>query len=88
MSQITLSSLFPATFFRKLYYNWNWKNDAEHSLLVVLLDLFMAGADTQSTTLSWAFLYMILNEKVQEKVQQEIDSQIGRDSPSFEHRKS
>jgi len=66
---------------------FNFHSVSEHSLLVVLLDLFMAGADTQSTTLSWAFLYMILNQRVQVKVQQEIDSLIGNEKPSFEHRK-
>jgi cytochrome P450 len=60
---------------------------SEHSLLVVLLDLFMAGADTTSMTLSWAFLYMSLHQSVQGKVQEEIDAVIGNQKPSFEHRK-
>lgn len=60
---------------------------AEHSLLIVLLDLFMAGADTTSATLYWAFLFMVRNEEVQRKVQNEIDSVLGNASPSLEHRK-
>ena len=64
-----------------------WNVFPEHSLLVVLLDLFMAGADTTSTTLSWAFLYMSLNHAIQGRVQNEIDLTIGSQKPSFEHRK-
>lgn len=60
---------------------------SEHSLLVTLLDLFMAGADTTSTTLYWAFLYMVLHENVQLKVQQEIDHVLGKLAPTIEHRK-
>ncbi|ODN06219.1 Methyl farnesoate epoxidase, partial [Orchesella cincta] len=59
----------------------------EHSLLITLLDLFMAGGDTTSTTLYWAFLYMILYQNVQKKVQNEIDNVLGRFPPSLEHRK-
>lgn len=59
----------------------------EHSLLVTLLDLFMAGADTTSTTLYWAFLYMVLHKNVQTKVQDEIDSVLGQLPPALEHRK-
>ncbi|CAL8077563.1 unnamed protein product [Orchesella dallaii] len=59
----------------------------EHSLLITLLDLFMAGGDTTSTTLYWAFLYMILYPTVQKKVQKEIDTVLGKLPPSLEHRK-
>lgn len=62
-------------------------DDLEASLLVVLLDLFMAGGDTTSATLYWAFLYMVLNERVQKAVQLEIDSVIGNETPRLEHRK-
>ena len=47
----------------------------------------MAGADTTSTTLYWAFLYMILYPNVQAKIQTEIDEIIGKGNPSAEHRK-
>jgi len=38
------------------------------NLTNVLVDLFLAGSETTSTTLNWAFLHMILNPNIQEKV--------------------
>eukprot|EP00058_Branchiostoma_floridae_P018391 XP_002603880.1 hypothetical protein BRAFLDRAFT_276924 [Branchiostoma floridae] len=53
----------------------------------VLFDLFIAGAETTSTTLYWAFLYMILNPDIQAKVQEEIHTVLGHDKPpSTAHR--
>ncbi|XP_078575545.1 cytochrome P450 2U1-like [Branchiostoma floridae x Branchiostoma japonicum] len=53
----------------------------------VLFDLFIAWAETTSTTLYWAFLYMILNPDIQAKVQEEILSVLGHDKPpSTAHR--
>ena len=46
-------------------------NDGE--LKVVLTDLFLAGSDTVSTTLSWAILYVAAHPDIQQKVQAEID---------------
>ena len=51
----------------------------EESLLENLFDLFAAGSETTSTTLTWCVLYMLLFPGVQEKVQQEIDRVVGRD---------
>lgn len=48
-------------------------------MIDICLDLFIAGADTSSNTLSFAILYMVLNPKVQTKVQEEIDSVLGRE---------
>lgn len=42
-----------------------------------LFDLFLAGSETTSTTLTWAVLYMIRYPHVQAKVQEELDSMIG-----------
>ncbi|XP_035699524.1 cytochrome P450 2C15-like [Branchiostoma floridae] len=54
---------------------------------MVLFDLFIAGAETTSTTLYWAFLHMILNPDIQAKVQAEIHSVLGHDKPpSTAHR--
>jgi cytochrome P450 len=64
-----------------------FKEQGEHSLLVVLLDLLMAGGDTTSATLYWAFLYMVLHENVQRNVQHEIDLILGNSFPTLEHRK-
>jgi cytochrome P450 len=57
------------------------------NLVCVLSDLFTAGSDTTSSTLSWAFLYMLHYPEVLAKVREEIDTVVGRDElPSSEHR--
>ncbi|XP_066279252.1 cytochrome P450 2U1-like [Branchiostoma lanceolatum] len=59
----------------------------EQELATVVLQLFLAGTDTTSTTLRWALLYMILHPDIQGKVQQEIDSVLGpNQEPSMGHR--
>lgn len=40
---------------------------------MVCLDLFIAGSQTTSTTLEFAFLMMILHPDVQAKVQKQLD---------------
>ncbi|XP_066292909.1 cytochrome P450 2U1-like [Branchiostoma lanceolatum] len=55
--------------------------------ILVVMDLFMAGTETTSTTLRWALLYMILHPDIQDRVRQEIDSVIGQNQdPSMAHR--
>nr|Q8CIM7.1 RecName: Full=Cytochrome P450 2D26; AltName: Full=CYPIID26 [Mus musculus]AAH23241.1 Cytochrome P450, family 2, subfamily d, polypeptide 26 [Mus musculus] len=49
----------------------------DKNLRIVVIDLFMAGMVTTSTTLSWALLLMILHPDVQRRVHQEIDEVIG-----------
>ena len=46
-------------------------------LKTILLDLFFAGSETTSTTLTWAILYMVRYPDIQEKVQKEIDGVVG-----------
>lgn len=46
-------------------------------MLLSVVDLFLAGAETTSSTLQWAMLYMISFPDIQAKVQQEIDTVIG-----------
>ena len=43
----------------------------------IAFDFFAAGAETTSTTLKWALLYMVINPEVQSKVQKELDSVLG-----------
>jgi len=43
----------------------------------VLVDLFIAGTETTSTTLSWTFMYLSKHQEVQKKLQQEIDKVVG-----------
>ena len=66
------------------------KNDGKDvgSLEVVpglMMDVFLAGAETTSSALGWFFLYMVLHKDVQEKIHREIIDVIGRDlDPEWE----
>ena len=54
-----------------------------------LMDFFMAGSETTSTTLTWAMLYMVRNPQVQSKVQEELDTVVGRNrNPTLQDRPS
>ena len=57
------------------------------NLKVALFDLFLAGSETTSTTLTWAALYMVRYPEVQARVQQELARVVGEDrSPAMEDR--
>ena len=57
------------------------------NLKVALFDLFLAGSETTSTTLTWASLYMVRYPEVQARVQQELAREVGADrSPAMEDR--
>ena len=43
-----------------------------------LFDLFLAGSETTSTTLTWAALYMVRYPHIQKKVQEELDQVVGQ----------
>ncbi|CAI5448979.1 unnamed protein product [Caenorhabditis angaria] len=45
----------------------------------VCFDLWVAGMETTSNTLYWAFLYVMLNPEVREKIYEELDREIGSD---------
>jgi len=53
-------------------------------LLSNVFILFVAGHETTSSALSWAFLELAKNPSVQEKLYQEIHSAVGNRSPSFD----
>jgi len=46
--------------------------EADKNLVSVVVDLFMAGSDTTSTTLDFAFVYLASFPETQEKLQKEI----------------
>jgi len=47
------------------------------NLKVSMFDLFLAGSETTSTTLTWAALYMVRYPEIQEKIQKELDLVVG-----------
>ncbi|XP_075057370.1 cytochrome P450 2B19-like [Mixophyes fleayi] len=63
-----------------LYYH----ND---NLIALMVDLFVAGMETTTTTLRWSLLLMMKYPDIQKKVQNEIEKVIGSAQPQIEHRK-
>nr|XP_008108986.2 PREDICTED: cytochrome P450 2D14-like isoform X2 [Anolis carolinensis] len=49
----------------------------EENLIHVLFDIFVAGAETTSATLTWGLLFMVLHPEVQKRVHEEVDTVIG-----------
>ncbi|XP_044587035.1 probable cytochrome P450 305a1 [Cotesia glomerata] len=49
----------------------------EDQLLMILIDIFIAGVQTTTVTLDFLFLYMTVNQDVQSKLHNELDSAIG-----------
>ncbi len=61
------------------------------NMMNVLIDLFVAGSETTSTTLNWALLFMLQNPRVAKKVQEELDTVFGVGQVvilSFKHKQS
>ncbi|KAI6240329.1 (pine wood nematode) hypothetical protein [Aphelenchoides fujianensis] len=48
-------------------------------LLATILDLWFAGQETTSTTLTWGIAYLIVHADAQKKLQEELDNVIGGD---------
>ncbi len=53
-------------------------DQGELNLRNVLVDFFVAGSETTSSTLLWGMLYLMLNPDIQDKVHKELDEVIGK----------
>lgn len=51
---------------------------SEGQLVAMCMDMFMAGTETTSKSMSFGFSYLVRNQDVQRKAQEEIDRVIGR----------
>ncbi|KAK3552276.1 hypothetical protein QTP86_007494 [Hemibagrus guttatus] len=60
----------------------------ERNLIASVINLFVAGTDTTSTTLRWGMLLMAKYPHIQDKVQAEIDKMTGGRQPVVEDRKN
>ncbi len=49
------------------------------NLRSTIMDFFIAGSDTTSSTLDWAVMWLCGRPEVQRRAQKEIDAVIGRD---------
>ena len=66
-----------------------YKETGIRNLVNTMFDLFMAGAETTSTTLMWAILYLVREQEIQSKVHAELDSVIGQSRlPSLSDRQN
>ncbi|XP_075057402.1 cytochrome P450 2K4-like [Mixophyes fleayi] len=63
-----------------LYYH-------DNNLTELVVNLFVAGMETTTTTLRWGLLLMMKYPEIQRKVQNEIERVIGSAQPQTEHRK-
>jgi cytochrome P450 len=60
---------------------------SEDGLILILLDLFSAGAESVANSLDYALLYLTLNPHIQRKVHEELDAVVGRSRrPSMDDR--
>lgn len=48
------------------------------SLEIVLVDLFIGGSETTSTSINWTILYLLHKPAVQDKLHAELDRVVGR----------
>lgn len=54
-------------------------------MLVAVMNLFGAGAETTSNTLNWSLFFLANNQEVQRKMQAELDAVVGKNrSPRLE----
>lgn len=60
---------------------------SENQLVAICMDMFMAGTETTSKSMSFCFSYLVRDQEVQKKAQTEIDNVLGRERvPCLEDR--
>ena len=65
---------------------WVYIKFSEEQFTVILMDLFLAGAETSSTTLIWCLFYLITHPDKQKQIHDEIDNLLGDAHPSLEYK--
>ncbi|ODM94793.1 Methyl farnesoate epoxidase [Orchesella cincta] len=60
-------------FIREIETNGEDTVYSDQQLVIIMNDLFVAGSETTSHTISWCILYLLLNQDIQNKLQEEID---------------
>ncbi|XP_015281482.1 PREDICTED: cytochrome P450 2D17-like [Gekko japonicus] len=53
----------------------------EHNLIKIILEMFVAGLGTTTSTKLWGLLKMVLHPEVQKQVHKEIEEVLGKDNP-------
>lgn len=59
---------------------------SEGQLIAMCMDMFMAGTETTSKSLSFCFSYLVREQRIQKKAQEEIDRVIGKQLPRLQDR--
>ncbi|XP_049885287.1 probable cytochrome P450 303a1 [Pectinophora gossypiella] len=70
---------FMDVYLRVLKENGEVESYSEGQLVAMCMDMFMAGTETTSKSMSFCFSYMVREQHVQRKAQEEIDRVVGRD---------
>ncbi|KAM3955653.1 putative cytochrome P450 303a1 [Aphomia sociella] len=72
---------FMDVYLRVLKENGEVNTYSEGQLVAICMDMFMAGTETTSKSMSFGFSYLVREQEVQKKAQEEIDRIVGRDRP-------
>lgn len=68
---------FIQSFLNEMKNNKNSHRYTDKQLFALCLDLFQAGSETTSNTLSFGIIYMLKNPDIQKKVRMELDNTVG-----------
>lgn len=78
---------FMDVYLRVLKENGEIETYSEGQLVAMCMDMFMAGTETTSKSMSFCFSYLVREQEVQRRAQEEIDRVVGKDRmPSLDDR--